>query len=129
MKCYFAVSAMVCSLILGCKPRERSYVGYVNKSGHDISDLRLYVQEKEVGGCGVLVSNGNKTEGPWARVPAEAELRWKDSQQHAFTVNLQDTVPKGFTGGTIYFVIGTNSTVKVKIAKLADIDANVAITK
>src|SRR6266568_4738519 len=86
-----AMSGFVClaiALAPGCdklaKPTMqtpfRYYVTYLNKTGHEIYDVRLYYGEKQIGGAGTMVVGADKTEGEIdVAIPAEAEIRWQEN--------------------------------------------------
>jgi len=126
MKCA-VVFILLAGFLWGCEQRPRYYIGVVNKTGHDLQNVKVVFSGKQQAQPGGLVKDGCATEGPvTAQIPSEAEVRLGE---HVVKAKLQGVVPAGFTEGTIYFVLGPNNSLQVKTAKLDDIDANAAITK
>jgi hypothetical protein len=111
--------------------KTRYYIGFVNKTGHDLDGVCTYYGDTKVAEKGWLVKGGNATEG-WVPVPIapEAEVRWEEnSAHHAVKVKLEGVVPPGLDRFTIYFIINADGSVDTKAIKLSDIDANANVTK
>jgi hypothetical protein len=106
-------------LISGCGQRSTKsvyYFGFVNKTGHDLSGVCAFYDSKIVAEPDRLVNDGSATEGPETlAIPLEAEVHWDENGvHHVVKAKLEDFVPKGFTDGTIYFIIRPNGSVDVK---------------
>jgi hypothetical protein len=96
------------------------YIGYVNKTGRDLSGVSVYYGNLEAGGKARLVRAGTATEGIITLpVPSEAEMHWVDGEKtNAVKVLLRGVVPKRLTTDwTLYFVINSNGTVQAKAIK------------
>jgi hypothetical protein len=107
------------------------YIGFVNRTGHDLDGVCAYYGDTKVAEKGWLVKGGNSTEG-WipVSVASEAEVQWdENSTHHAVKVKLESVVPPGFDRFTLYFIIKADGSVDVKALKLSDIEANANLTK
>lgn len=103
----------------GCRRPQSYYIGFINKTGHDLHEVGVSLGDKEASDAGELVKGGKATDGPvgWP-FPSEAEVRWQENgARHAVKAKVKGAVPEGFTGGTIYFVINSDGTVDVKPVK------------
>src|SRR5262245_60011159 len=96
------------------------YIGYVNKTGRDLSGVVVYYGNLEVGGAGRLVKGGTATEGVITLpIPSEAEVRWIEGvKAHSVKVPLRGVVPRRLTTEwTLHFVINSNGTVQAMAIK------------
>ncbi|HTS18800.1 MAG TPA: hypothetical protein VMP11_14595 [Verrucomicrobiae bacterium] len=98
------------------------YFGFVNKTGHDLGNVRAYFGDKLVALPGGLVRYGYKTEGPVTlAISKEAEVQWEDNGvHHAVKTALEGTVPSKFADGTLFFVINSNGTVLIRAVESGD---------
>jgi hypothetical protein len=120
---YFAIGLLLmvnaCAISL-MNAASEYYIGYVNKTGRDLSGVFVYYGNLEAGRAGRLVKGGTATEGIITLpVPSDAELRWVDGQKtNSVKVSLQGAVPKRLTSDwTLYFVINADGTVQAKAIK------------
>jgi cytochrome c-type biogenesis protein CcmE len=114
------------------KAQSYYYVGFVNKTGRVLENVRAYFGDRLVASPGALVKGGTTTEGPISLpIPTEAKVQWvDDGEHHSVKVLLEGVVPKGFSeGGTVYFVINTNGVVQAKAIKPFDKDAMADLMK
>lgn len=113
--------------------QQEYYIGFMNKTGHDLSGVCVYFGSVEAAAKGGLVVGGCGIFGPvTVPIPAEAEMRWIDGDKsYAVKAKLEGVVPKGFSDdGTIYFVINKDDSVLVKAIKMrGDDDAFRELTK
>lgn len=129
--------ALLLLLMSACTPPpivagQRYYLGYVNKSGRVLEDVRVYYGNIQIGGTGDLVKGGTATEGIITLpIPAEAEIRWIDKGiTNAVKVPLQRTVPKRLTSAwTLHFVFNQNGSVHAKAIKDNDNAAKAELWK
>ncbi len=113
----------------GSLGKQNYSLGFVNKTGHDLVAVSANYGKEEVAAPGRLVRAGRATEGPVPLpIPSVAEVRWEENGiRHSVNVKLEGVVPKGFTRGTIYFILKADGTVDAKAIKREDIDANVHV--
>ncbi len=123
------VMAMCVAAQTSIKPRY--YVGFVNKTGHDLNGVSARYGNSEVAAAGRLMKAGRAIEGKLSSpIPSEAEVRWDENgTHHAVKTKLEGIVPKGFTDGTIYFILKADGAVDVKAIKLRDTEANARVVE
>ena len=114
---YYAVHALA-------KHRSKYFFGFVNKTGHDLTDVSAYFDDKEIASPGILVRGGYKTEG-WvlAPIPPEIQMKWDETgTHHSAKAKVEGAVPKAFTDGTIFLIIKPGNLVDVKAVRFDDKD-------
>jgi hypothetical protein len=111
--------------------KARYYIGFVNKTGHDLDGVCAFYGVTKVAQPSWLGKDDNATEGliP-VPIPSEAEVQWDENgTHHAVKVKLEGVVPPGLDRFTLYFIIKADGSVDAKAIKLSDIDANANVTK
>jgi hypothetical protein len=125
---YVSITASVIALTLminACAQYPDYYVGFVNKTGHDLDRVSAYYGN-DSNRIWVLpmwmVAHGRKEEGPIPLpIPKEAQVRVVDKGVEKSVIISLSSVPKrGFEDGTIYIIINTNDTVEAKPVKSGD---------
>ena len=128
----FLVASFMTLLVGSCAPpKPRYYIGFVNKTEVNLSNVSAYYGDQKVALAGGVVDKGRAVEGPLSLpIPSEAEVRWDEAgTSHRVKAKLEGVVPKGFTEGTIYFILKKGGTIEVKAIKLDDVDANASVTQ
>jgi len=107
------------------------YIGFLNKTGHNLDEVSVYSGNNLWGLPTPLVVGGKATEGVITMaIPTEAEVRIVDhGEQKSVKVSLKNVPEEGFEDGTIFFVIYTNDTVEVKPVKIGDDAAMAEVMK
>jgi len=97
------------------------YIGYLNKTGHNLDEVSVYSSGKLWGLATPMVVGGEATEGTIAvPIPSEAEVRITDHGEHKSVMVSIKNVPKDFQDGSIYFVFNRDGTVHAKALKEDD---------
>jgi hypothetical protein len=97
------------------------YIGYLNKTGHNLDEVSVYSDGKLWGLASPIVVGGEATEGSITMpIPPEAEVRITDHGEHKSVMVSIKGVPKNFQDGTIYFVFNRDGTVQAKALKEDD---------
>jgi hypothetical protein len=97
------------------------YIGFLNKTGHDLDEVGAYSNNKLLGPSMRLVAGGTVTEGPEpGPIPYEAEVRIIDHGKHrSVIVSLKDK-PISLEDVTVYFVFNLDGSVQAKALKDGD---------
>jgi hypothetical protein len=98
-------------------------VGFVNKTGRDLTMLRLSYDGADVAVAAILVKGGRSTDGMITLpVPPEVEIQWIDGEKHhSEKLKIEDAVRKQIgSDWTLYFVFNQNGTVQAKAIRYGD---------
>ena len=110
--------------LLADPERDKTYrFGFVNRTGQDLKSLSAYHAGKQVGSVADMQSRTrvDYSELIALPVPLEMEVRWIEGEApHAVEVKLATLVPEGFAGGTVFFILESGGSVKVKAVKWGD---------
>jgi hypothetical protein len=108
------------------------YIGFINKTGRELSHVDVYYGNVELMGPRGLVKSASTTEGVITLpVPPEVEVRWVDNgQPHSVKLKTEDAVRKRLTfDWTLYFVFNQDGTVQAKALKDTDEAGYAELTK
>lgn len=112
------------------RPKGEYRLGFINKTGRDLKGVSVYYGEQKAGFAGdievrVRVNYSAPLTLP---IPLEAEVRWKENNvDHAIKAKLEGIVPKGYSEGTIFFVIRNDDTLEIKPIKWGDDKASIKL--
>ncbi len=127
-------ASTVVLVVVGCSSATGAdmeyYIGFLNKTGHDLDEVSVYSSNKLWGFPAPMVVGGERTEGViTAPIPSKAGVRIVDHGQHkSVMVSIKD-VPKDFQDGTIYFVFNRDGTVEAKALKKDDTVGHAELVK
>jgi hypothetical protein len=127
-----AESAWLHELRKGLRPKGEYRLGFVNKTGHDLTVVSAYYGDERVALAGSVKARVKVgySEPLTAVIPVEAEVRWNENgAPHAVKAKLEGVVPKGFAEGTVYFIINGEGTVEVKPLQWGDREGAIKIMK
>lgn len=125
MRKLFTLIASVGLMIVGCSSvpgtHTECYIGFLNKTGHEVDEASVYSSGKPWGLPDHMVVCGESTQGPWTlSMSPEVEMRITDrGMRKSVMVSIKD-VPKHFQDGTIYFLFNRDGSVQAKALREGD---------
>jgi hypothetical protein len=123
-----ALALFACSCATG--NNLKYYIGYINKTGHNLDEVTVYSNGKEWGLATPMLVGGESTAGSMTvPIPSKAEVRITDNGEHKSVVVSIKDVPKDFQDGTIFFVFNRDGTVQAKALKENDTSGHAELIK
>jgi hypothetical protein len=107
-------------------------LGFVNKTGYDLSGLSVYYGDEKVSPVGNISTRSkvSYSDPLTLAIPTEAEIRWKQKDvDHAVKAKFKGLVPNNYSGGTIFFVIKDDNLVEVRPIKWGNDKESIDLVK